>query len=94
MGIDFHAAPEAKEHETEESIQHNKRIGLILFAVYVLFYAVFMMVSAFFPNIMSLPVLAGLNFSIVYGFSLIFLAFLLAMLYMKLSKKSNAGAEQ
>lgn len=92
-GMDFQA-PETKEHETEESIQHNKRIGLLLFAVYVLFYASFMLISAFFPNVMSSPAIAGLNLAIVYGFALILLAFVLALVYMKLCIKSNAGGEQ
>lgn len=92
-GMDF-KAPETKEHESEESIQHNKLIGLSLFAVYVLFYASFMLISAFYPSVMASPSIGGLNLSIVYGFALILLAFILALVYMKLCKKSNAGVEQ
>lgn len=92
-GIDF-KEPLSKEDESEESVRYNTRIGLILFFVYVIFYGSFMLISAFFPQIMSNPSLGGVNLSIVSGFGLIVLALILALLYMKLCKKSNVGGEK
>jgi uncharacterized membrane protein (DUF485 family) len=64
------------------------RIGLVLFAVYVLFYAGFVGLSAFAPQIMSTRPLGGVNLAIDYGMGLIIGAFLLALLYMVLARKS------
>jgi len=64
------------------------RIGLVLFAVYVLFYAGFVGLSAFAPQIMSTRPLGGVNLAIDYGMGLIIGAFVLALLYMVLARKS------
>jgi len=85
-GIDF-KAPVEREQEDEAVVVHNTRIGLGLFAVYVLLYAGFMALSAFSPALMSRPVLAGANVAVVYGFSLIFAALLLALVYMRICRK-------
>lgn len=64
------------------------RIGLVLFAIYVLFYAGFMALSAFAPGIMSTRPLGGVNLAIDYGMGLIVGALVLALLYMALARKS------
>ena len=64
------------------TIARNARIGLWLFAVYVLLYGGFMTLSAFFPQRMAQPAVAGVNLAVTYGFALILGAFLLALLYM------------
>ncbi|MCC6423124.1 MAG: DUF485 domain-containing protein [Phycisphaerales bacterium] len=64
------------------------RIGLVLFAVYVVFYAGFMGLSAFAPDVMSSRPLGGVNLAIDYGMGLILGAFVLALLYMALARKS------
>lgn len=66
------------------------RAGLWLFFIYVLFYAGFVLLSAFFPGVMAKQVL-GVNLAIGYGFGLIGLAFVLALLYMVLT--SGRGTE-
>jgi uncharacterized membrane protein (DUF485 family) len=64
------------------TIARNVRIGLWLFAVYVLLYGGFMVMNAFFPQRMGKPVFAGVNLAVTYGFVLILGAFVLALLYM------------
>ena len=88
MGIDFNAS-HAKEVEDEASVAHNTRMGVILFLVYVAFYGGFMALSAFRPDLMGRPALAGANLAVVYGFGLIALALVLALLYMKVCRKSS-----
>jgi uncharacterized membrane protein (DUF485 family) len=68
----FHSAGEAR----------NARVGLWLFAVYVLLYGGFMVLNAFFPQRMGKPVFAGVNLAVTYGLLLIVGAFALALLYM------------
>ena len=59
----------------------NSRIGLTLFAVYLLLYGGFVYLAAFSPATMEATPLAGVNVAIWYGFGLIGAAFLLALVY-------------
>ena len=61
--------------------QFNTRLGLILFVIYLAFYLGFVLINAFAADFMETVVLAGLNLAIVYGFGLIGLALLLALIY-------------
>ena len=74
------------------TVARNARIGLWLFAVYVLLYGGFMALNAFYPQRMSQPVLGGVNLAVTYGFALILGAFLMALLYMFLVR-GRAGDE-
>ena len=74
-----------KPHDREdhpEVITRNSRIGLFLFMIYLAFYAGFMLLSAFNPEAMSKPFLAGVNLAIIYGMALILAALVLAAIYM------------
>ncbi|QDV44108.1 hypothetical protein Enr13x_39700 [Stieleria neptunia] len=64
----------------------NARLGLWLFAVYLVLYLGFVFLSAFAADVMERPVLAGLNLAIVYGFGLIVGALVMALLYGVLCK--------
>jgi uncharacterized membrane protein (DUF485 family) len=87
-GLDF-KAPVAKEQEDAAVVAYNSRTGIILFLIYLIFYCGFMALSAFSPETMSRPFLGGANLAVVYGFALIVAALLLALLYMKLCRKSS-----
>ncbi len=87
-GLDF-KAPETREQEDTAVIAHNTRLGLLLFAIYVAIYAGFMALSAFSPAAMRRPVLAGANLAVVYGFGLIAAALILALIYMRLCRKTK-----
>src|SRR5436305_14189452 len=60
----------------------NARAGLILFFIYLAFYAGFMGLAAFAPQAMGRPMLAGVNLAITYGMGLIVGALVIAALYM------------
>ena len=64
----------------------NARLGLWLFAVYLLLYLGFVFMSAFAAQLMERPVIAGLNLAIVYGFGLIVGALVMALIYGMLCK--------
>ncbi len=59
----------------------NSRTGLILFAVYLLFYGGFVFINAFYPASMEQTPIAGLNLAVLYGFGLIFGAIILSAVY-------------
>ena len=73
--------------------RYNARLGVVLFLVYLVIYALFVGLSAFRLDLMSKPVLGGVNLAVVYGFGLILGAFLLAILYMFLCR-DEAGDQQ
>jgi uncharacterized membrane protein (DUF485 family) len=57
------------------------RIGLALFAVYLVLYGGFVLLAAFSPETMEATPLAGVNVAIWYGFGLIVAALVLALIY-------------
>ncbi len=74
----------------------NTRLGMALFAVYLVLYLGFVLINAFDADLMETIVLSGLNLAIVYGFGLIVAALLLALVYGVLcrnepSSKSSKG---
>lgn len=60
---------------------YNARIGLVLFAVYLVLYSGFVFLNAFSPDTMEITPVAGINLAILYGFGLIAAAWVLALLY-------------
>jgi uncharacterized membrane protein (DUF485 family) len=79
-----------KERQEEALVAHNTRMGVVLFLVYVVFYGGFMALSAFAHERMSEPFLGGVNLAVVYGFSLILVALVLALVYMKVCRKPSS----
>ena len=92
-----HGPNEPGEQENIETISRNTRLGLILFTVYLLLYGGFVFLNTFSPAKMEVVVFAGLNLAIVYGFTLIIAAFVLAIIYGWLCRNdvsSSASADK
>ncbi|TWT79934.1 hypothetical protein CA13_13450 [Planctomycetes bacterium CA13] len=70
----------------------NSRLGLILFAVYLVLYLGFVLTNALQPSAMETIIVLGLNLAIVYGFALIVAAIFLALLYGLLCRKEIPNA--
>ena len=81
----------------DDAAQGKARIGVILFLIYGLVYAGFVIVNTVSPGTMGMEVLAGLNLAVVYGFSLIVLAIVMGLAYSivcdRLEKKLNGSEE-
>jgi uncharacterized membrane protein (DUF485 family) len=69
-------------------VRHNARLGLWLFALYTAFYAGFIVIAAFSRETMA-KVYLGVTLSVLYGFFLILSAFVLALLYLRLSRNND-----
>lgn len=65
---------------------YNARIGLVLFAIYLMLYGGFVGLNAFAPQTMESTPFAGVNLAVLYGFALILAALVLALIYGWLSK--------
>ena len=74
------AKPSTDDHP--EVSAANAHAGLVLFFIYLAFYAGFMGLATFAPQAMATPVLAGVNLAIIYGMGLIFGALVIAAIYM------------
>lgn len=71
------AAPVGKD----PAQQYKTRLGVWMFLAYSLFYAGFVAVNLLNPLLMERTVMAGLNLATVYGFALIIVALLQALVY-------------
>ena len=74
--------PAANSDDHPDVSAANTRAGLVLFVIYLAFYAGFVLLAAFSPGTMARPAVAGVNLAITYGMALIFGAFVVAALYM------------
>lgn len=79
-------SPPTEEHAP--TVARNARYGIILFVIYVLFYAGFVALAAFSQDTMKTDI-AGVNLAIVYGLGLIVLAFVMAIIYMFLCRQQD-----
>lgn len=70
-----------REPEDPQTDQRNRRYGLVLFMVYGLVYAGFVLLNAFRPQWAELTPWAGINVAVLYGLLLIGGAFALALVY-------------
>jgi len=59
----------------------KRRLGVILFAVYGAVYTGFVVINLVRPALMGRVAVGGLNVAVVYGFGLIVLALLMALVY-------------
>ncbi len=84
-----HPSPPTSPHTEPDTPTeaYNRRLGLWLFALYLVFYAAFVGIVVYDYKLMGKPVFAGLNLAIVYGFGLIFAAFIMAVIYMVACRK-------
>ena len=84
-------------------ISRNARLGLALFTLYFLLFATFLSLNVFAPETMAQTSFefnwgervwtvsfGGPNFDVAYGIGLIFAAILLALLYMRLTRRPDA----
>jgi uncharacterized membrane protein (DUF485 family) len=67
--------------EQDNAIGPKTRLGVILFIVYGLFYAGFVVINTLSPATMGQEILWGLNLAVVYGFGLIIVAIILGLIY-------------
>jgi uncharacterized membrane protein (DUF485 family) len=77
----LHQDPPPTDATPKAEIARNARYGLVLYAVYAVLYAAFMLLTAFAPQVMETVVGYGINLAVLYGLGLIAAAFVLALVY-------------
>jgi uncharacterized membrane protein (DUF485 family) len=78
---------DAEPGEHHSIVSYNARLGLILFAIYCVIYAIFVGLCTFSLEFMSRPFIGGVNLAIWYGFGLIGAAFVMAAIYLYLCRE-------
>lgn len=69
-------------HEEKESLTKRKSaLGIRLFFIYLFCYAGFVTIGVFQYELLSIPVLGGLNLALAYGIGLILFAVILGIVY-------------
>jgi uncharacterized membrane protein (DUF485 family) len=79
-GLD-HLPTDHQEPDDPRTAARNARYGLVLFAIYTLVYAAFVLINAFRPDMMEHSAWAGINIAVFSGLGLIVGAFLLSLIY-------------
>jgi len=73
--------PAAQVDVEDFAAEYKTKIGIRLFIVYSLFFAGFVALNTFVPDVMGMIFLFGLNLAIFYGFFLIVFAIVLGLIY-------------
>lgn len=68
------------EWEEDRATKYKAKIGLWMFIGYFVIYAGFIIINVFNPKLMGID-MGSLNVAIVYGFGLIVLALVMALIY-------------
>ncbi len=71
------AAPQGKDYGTS----FKMKLGIYMFIVYALIYGGFVGINLYDAELMETIVLCGMNLAVVYGFGLIILALVQALIY-------------
>lgn len=71
----------------DPATDYKQNLGVKMFIVYAIVYGGFILINVLNAELMELPVLLGLNLAMVYGFSLIVLALVMALIYNHLCTK-------
>jgi uncharacterized membrane protein (DUF485 family) len=79
----------ATEWKKEKSEAFKTKLGLIMFAIYTPLYLAFIFICVFSPAAMATNV-GYLNVAIVYGFGLIIIAIIQALIYNRICSRREA----
>ena len=80
--------PETRDPVVE---RYNARLGIVLFAIYLVGYGLFVLINAFRPTMMDDVVFAGINLAVASGLALIVGALVLAIVYAWFCRKPHGG---
>ena len=81
--------PASTPTEKDHAIAYKTRLGVQMFFVYALVYAGFVVINIVKPELMEETIVFGLNLAVVYGFGLIILSLIMALIYNTLCVKKE-----
>jgi uncharacterized membrane protein (DUF485 family) len=84
------ATPAGEDHAAE----YKSRLGMKMFLFYSLFYAGFVAINLIRPELMEARVAFGLNLATAYGFGLIGLGLVMALIYNELCTREEDSMQR
>jgi len=81
----------AANSRPDRAISYKMRVGVRMFVIYGLVYAGFVAINILKPVLMETIIIFGLNLAVVYGFGLIIIALILALIYNSLCANREAA---
>ena len=73
--------PANTPQEEDHAVAYKTRLGVQMFIIYALVYAGFVLINIIKPVLMEKTIIFGLNLAVVYGFGLIILSLVMALIY-------------
>ncbi len=73
--------PAENPPERDLAIQYKTKLGVWMFFIYALVYLGFILINIIKPTLMEQEIVFGLNLAVVYGFGLIILSVIMALIY-------------
>ncbi len=80
----------AAQSGKDPAFAYKRTLGWKMFVAYALFYVSFIVINLLKPVLMEATVFAGLNLAVVYGFALIVIALILALIYNQACSRKEA----
>ncbi|MCU0276412.1 MAG: DUF485 domain-containing protein [Acidobacteria bacterium] len=71
----------AVELGKDKSIEKKTRLGVVMFTIYMIVYAGFVLIGTFLPKALGVKFISGQNLAFLYGMGLIVLAGVMGLLY-------------
>lgn len=75
----------------DPAFAYKRKLGARMFIAYALFYAGFVAINLIRPVLMEKTIWAGLNLAVVYGFGLIIVALIMALIYSRACGRKEAS---
>ena len=75
--------------EKDNAVKYKTRLGVRMFIAYAVVYAGFVFINIINPLLMESEIIFGLNLAVVYGFGLIILSLIMALIYNSLCVKQE-----
>ncbi|MDP3462213.1 MAG: DUF485 domain-containing protein [Bacteroidales bacterium] len=66
---------------TDNASKKKANLGIVLFILYAVIYAIFVIIGLSYTELLGMRVIAGLNLAVVYGIGLIILAAVMGYFY-------------
>jgi uncharacterized membrane protein (DUF485 family) len=84
----------AKPVKEDQAVPYKTRLGVQMFILYALIYAGFVFINITKPTLMEMNIIFGLNLAVIYGFGLIILSLIMALIYNSLCIKAEKALNE
>jgi uncharacterized membrane protein (DUF485 family) len=71
----------AAQSGPDPASEYKQRLGVVMFIIYAIIYGGFTFINVVNAKLMEMTIVFGLNLAVVYGFTLIIVALIMAMIY-------------